>query len=594
MSKSTIDPAVAQTLAVLFDSEKPPELRAKMFRQVLTATLDKPEQSEQLLQALIVQHEEVGDAAKLAVLRAEYEQALDELKNGPPQPATYIGPADGEMPGPQPRAQVVNSEGRERRPFLQEGLSLIDLEPGMTVYLDHRGATVIGSSRSFSHAGSEAEFRRLLPGTGCVEVTSQDQRFVVYAGQKLLDQIAGGEVRRGDRVLWNARAQFAFEVIPAEEDRKFRFVDDSRIPDVDVARDIGRPHPILRRLVQRARILLTRPDLLERFDLRPRYSVFFTGPSGTGKTLTIKAFLSEYQRMIREYTGRDDIGSRVIRVKASTLLSEWFGVSERKIDELFDDIIAAASEEFDVRGRKQRLPVVVIFEEAEGLIRKRSGGDGRAALDGDVYSRVLGTLLQRLDDPNDDLSRLGLIWLTTSNLATAVDSAAWRRLCNERADFKRLDREGCVAVLSKKLRPQYPYTRNNGTPGDVLRRSVIQGVAAWLYSPNGDDQGQVEITLRDGKKITKYRRDFLTGSLIEQAVASAISTAAEECEQTGDDEIGLDAERIISALTGIIDGLADNITPYNVADYVDVPEHAAIAGVRRLRESRRRPGRMTT
>jgi ATP-dependent 26S proteasome regulatory subunit len=592
MSTAVVDPGVMQSLAVIFDAARPLDARVKLFRQILMSALPNQEQADKLLRSLLVEHQGIGELAKVELLRAEYEQALEELKNGPPRPATFIAAADGEMPGPQPRAHVVTADGVERFPFLQESVSLIDLEPGMTVYLDYKGATVIGASRTFPRAGNEAEYRRSLPESGCVEAVFQDQQYVLYASQSLLTEIAAGRVRRGDLLLWNPRMMFAFAAIPAEEDRKFRFVDDTRIPDLDIAREIGRPHPILRRLIRRTRILLARPDILERFDLRPRYSVFLTGPSGTGKTLTIKAYLSAYQRMIRDYTGRDDIGSRVIRVKATTLLSEWFGVSERKIEELFDDIIAVASEEFEVHGRRQKLPVVVIFEEAEGLLRKRSGGDGRAALDGDVYSRVLGTLLARLDDPNDDLSRLPIIWLTTSNLAMAVDSAAWRRLCHERADFRRLDREGCIAVLSKKLRPQYPYSRNNGTPPDLLRRETLQQVIGWLYSPNGEDQGQVELTFRDGKRQTKYRRDFLTGSIIDQAVAQAVSAAAEECEATGDDAIGLNAERIIAALREIIDGLADNITPDNAGDYLDVPDHVTIASVRRLRESRHRLLRM--
>jgi hypothetical protein len=585
--------ALATSVALLADRSKPLEQRSKMFTQVLIASAAHPEQMELLVREFLQQNEAAGDAAKVAALRQEYEAALNELKNGPPRPATYIGPADCEMPGPGPRAHVVTPEGQDRYPFLQDGVSLVDLEPGMTAFLDHGGATVLGSSRQFNRIGQEAVFVRALPDGCSVEVTHQESKYVVYAAQGLLDDIAAERIKRGDRVLWNPKQQIAFMTIPGDSDRTHRFIDDSRIPHIDIEREIGNPHPILHRLIRRTKILLTRPDLLKRFDMRPRYSVFFTGPSGTGKTLTIKAYLSAYAEMLREHTGRDDLGTRVIRVKASTLLSMWFGESDRMIDELFDDIYHLASQEFAINGRDQRLPVVVIFEEAEGLIRKRSGGDGRAAgADGDVYSRVIGTFLQRADDPNDDLSRFPLIWISSTNLSTAVDSAAWRRLCNERAHFKRLDRDGCRAVLAKKLRDEHPYTRCNGTPPSELRQQAIQGVLSWFYSPNGDDQGQVEITFRDGKRQTRYRRDFLTGSIIEQAVALAVNAAAEECERTGDDELGLDADRLIAAFASVIDAIADNVTEYNVQDYLDVPEQVAIAHVRRVRSVPRRSARM--
>lgn len=590
---TTIDKAaLKKSVANLLNPEKPVEVRAKMFTHMLLGSLAHPEQVEQLLREFLELNQASSEQANFAALQAEYEQAMEELRNGPPRPATFIGPADAKMPGPQPRAQVVSSDGQERFPFLQEDVSLIDLQPGDTVFLDTKGATILGNSPCYSRAGMEAEFLRALPEAGCVEVVHQEQRYVLYASQRLLDAIAAGQVKRNDRVLWNQRMQFAFEAIPADADRKFRFVDDSRIPDIDIRRDIGKPHPILRRLIHRTRILLTRPDLMQRFDIRPRYSVFFTGPSGTGKTLTIKAYLCAFQKMLREVTGRDDLGSRVIRVKASTLLSEWFGVAERKVDQLFDDILALASQEFMVDGELRKLPVVVILEEAEGIVRKRSGGDGRAGMDVDPLSRVLASFLQRADDPNDDLSRLPLIWISSTNLAPAVDSAAWRRLANERADFKRLDREGCVAVLSKKLRPNYPYTGCNGTSPEVLRQQTIQQVVSWLYGLNGDDSGQLEITYRDGKKHIHYRRDFLTGSLIEQAVSMAVSAAAEECEQTGDDEVGIDADRITECLTSIVDAVADNVTAYNAGDYIDIPENAHIATVRRLRTVNRRTARM--
>ena len=587
--------AVKKSIGLAFDTSKPVDARHKLLRQMMMASMADPEQLDLFARVLVESHAAAGDMAKFEALQDEYKAVLKELKEGPPQPATFVAMADDNMPGPQPRAHVVLANGQERFPFFQEDVSPIDLEPGMTVYMDNQGATIVGTSRSFARAGTEADFVRALPDLNCIEVAHHEQKFVVYASHTLLDDVQEGKLKRGDSVLWHQRQQFAFASIPQEEDRTYRFVDDSRIPDVDIAREIGNPHPILWKLLFRTKILLTRQDLMERFDLRPKYSVFFTGPSGTGKTLTIKAFLSEFHKMLRDVTGRDDLGSRVIRVKASELLSEWFSVSDRNIDHLFDDLLAVASEEFEINGEMQKIPCVLILEEAEGIIRKRSGGDGRGVgNDGDVYSRVIGTFLQRADDPNDDLSKLPIIWISSTNLAKAVDSAAWRRLCNERAHFTRLDRHGCYAVLEKKLRDNYPYTSLNGTLQADLRRQTIQQVMSWLYSPNGEDQGQVELTFRDGKKQTGFRRHFLTGSLIEQAVSLAINSACEECEQTGDDSIGLDAARITDALANVIDGIADNVTEYNAEDYLDVPENVNIASVRRLRGPQRRLARMAT
>src|SRR5262249_19640862 len=218
-----------------------------------------------------------------------------------------------------------------------------------------------------------------------------------------------------------------------------------------------------------------------------------TGPSGCGKTLTIRAFLHEFQRMLAERTGRHDLGSRVIRVKFAELLSEWLGRSDKNIEELFHDGHEGASREVETaKGGRLRLPVVLILEEVEGIARRR--GENEAA----VYDRILATLLQRLDDPADDLSRLPVLLLSTSNRPDLIDAAMCRRL-GVQARFTRLDREGLTAVLDKKLKPHYPYAPVKGKSAEKVRAAIIEQVADWAFGPDGVTYGLVEVTLRDGK-----------------------------------------------------------------------------------------------
>ena len=47
----------------------------------------------------------------------------------------------------------------------------------------------------------------------------------------------------------------------------------------------------------------------------------------------------------------------------------------------------------------------------------------------------------------------------------------------------------------------------------------------------------------------------------------------------------LSSAALLEALCRHIDGLADNLTAHNVADYLDLPEHVGVAAVRRLRSS---------
>jgi len=177
---------------------------------------------------------------------------------------------------------------------------------------------------------------------------------------------------------------------------------------------------------------------------------------------------------------------------------------------------------------------------------------------------------------------LSLILISTSNRPSMIDSAMQRRLGAKVARFTRLDRDGLAAVLSKKVKPRYPFASRNGTPQDHLRSQLIDEVVGYLFSPPNEESPLVELTLRDGQKIEKYSRDFLTGALVEQAISDAIDRLVFSAEQTGSDDVGLDSATVIDCLQRQVDALAENIAPFNAADYVDIPEHTHVANVRRI------------
>jgi hypothetical protein len=91
----------------------------------------------------------------------------------------------------------------------------------------------------------------------------------------------------------------------------------------------------------------------------------------------------------------------------------------------------------------------------------------------------------------------------------------------------------------------------------------------------------VEVELRDGRRLVKRRRDFLTGGLVEQAVAGAIDRAVADAE-AGDTGAALSAEGLIDALREHIDGLAEILSADNAADYLELPSNAQVAAVHRV------------
>ncbi len=92
------------------------------------------------------------------------------------------------------------------------------------------------------------------------------------------------------------------------------------------------------------------------------------GPPGTGKTYIAKAVATE-------------VRSKVINVRASSLLSKWFGEYERNMARIFE--VA-----------RETAPVVLIIDEVDSISAKRGGGSGEASR---ALDSGLNVLLQQID-----------------------------------------------------------------------------------------------------------------------------------------------------------------------------------------------------
>ena len=572
--------AARERLIDLLLSDKQPQmLRARMLYEAILSGQGEPDSALEFLGAFFTPIEAIPSSSEGEKLKTKYLARLAELEAGPARPATFISKLNGKMSTTVPKVHVVTSDGQQRFPMLYEGVNPKELEAGATVLLDARGGVVLGCGPSLPQVGVEAEFLRHLPDSGHVEVKLHGDPLVLHASRAVLEAVEEGGVARGDAILVSPTREFAFRFIPGDKDRCHRFVDSEKIPDIVISRDIGKPHWVLGLLIRRMRILMFRPDILERFELRPRFSVLMTGPTGMGKTLHLKAFLSEFARMLEERSGRTDLGSRVIRVKTSEILSEFLGRSDKQIEELFDDIHHLASQKLETsQGERVHLPVVIVLEEVEAIGRRRG-----TTYEGSIFDRIIGTFLQRLDDPTDDLGSLPILLISTTNRPDLLDPAFLRRLGARRAEFNKLGREDLAAILDKKLKPGYPYWGDNGSDPEQLRRGLIDRVVSLFFSYSPEEPGIVEIVLRDGTRVAKHRRDFLSGALIEQAVSNAIDEMAFALEESAAAETGFTAACLMESFRRQIDGLAENLTAGNARDYLHLPdEENAVAAVNRL------------
>jgi transitional endoplasmic reticulum ATPase len=135
------------------------------------------------------------------------------------------------------------------------------------------------------------------------------------------------------------------------------------------------------------------PDAFRNLGIRPPKGFLFFGPPGTGKTMLGKAVAHESE-------------ANFISAKSSSLLSKWYGESEKQISRLF-------------QRARQVAPAVVLIDEIDSLAPQRGAGFGEAS----VTERVVNSLLAEMDG----LEELqGVVVVGVTNRPNLLDRALLR------------------------------------------------------------------------------------------------------------------------------------------------------------------------
>jgi ATP-dependent 26S proteasome regulatory subunit len=562
------------TATMLLDPALPWEHRKQLLMHLCMAP--DPESNavvKGVLDAAANQNGEELYAQKLA----EVNELLEQMKAGPMRLATFLKPLD--HPSPVLRARVLLHDGSQAFVVLPDPAMAHTLRRGDTVLLEAQGKAVLCALPEDGHVGEEARFERSLDEER-VEATLRDHEPCVFrASSRLADQLDAGEVRPGGSLLVCPHQLMAFEAVPKQDGlAHYRYLARVPVPDVDVSRDIGAPPAFLEELAEHVRLEMLDPALGHRYRRRRSVMKLLTGVSGTGKTLCVQGFWRRMYEEMSAVTGAAvaDLPPRVLRLRMSEVLSKWLGESDKSIDRFFDEIDQLADEVFvSPDGSEHVLPLLAICEECDGLARAR-GEDA-------IYDRVQTTLLQRLDVTCQKLKDKLVIFLFTTNVPHVVDPAFLRRAGGTTERFGRLGRRSFVAVLRKHLRGLPFVAEKEVDPAEAERRAVGD-LTAWLFSPNGADRGQVELTyVGSSAPALKYRRDFLTGALVDRAVQQA---AAEACraERAGAARPGLSSALLVSTFDGQVRGIVDQLHRDNVSQYLDLPDGARVGTVRRIEQ----------
>ena len=137
-------------------------------------------------------------------------------------------------------------------------------------------------------------------------------------------------------------------------------------------------------------LAVERPDAFRAWGARPPRGVLLYGPPGTGKTMLARALAHE-------------AGARFLHVRATDLVSKWYGEAEQRVQQAFD------------RARAET-PAVIFFDEIDAVARDRS-------VSHEATHRMVSTFLENMDGLRETE---GVIVLAATNRPESVDEALLR------------------------------------------------------------------------------------------------------------------------------------------------------------------------
>jgi ATP-dependent 26S proteasome regulatory subunit len=502
----------------------------------------------------------------------ELEVLISQLEDGPLRLGTFLRVA----PGAGTRAMVRLPDGSTAVSQVLDSKLAPGLRRGDTVGLDARcKAVLLRFDSDGEQVGEQARLERVLDPTR-VEISLREggERHVFLTSADLERELAEGSVEAGRSLLVEPQQRMAFAALPVVKGAgQGRYLATDPVPDVLVERDVGDPAPFLDELTEHIESELTSPGMARAYGLRRCAMHLLTGVPGCGKTLSVQAMWRRMYEVMERTTGAamEDLPPRVMRFRASTVLSKWLGESDKHIDRFFDELEALADEPWvDADGREHELPVLAIFEEIDGIARQR-GEDA-------VHDRIQTTLLQRLDVTAHPLGRRLIVFLFTSNCPELVDPAFQRRAGARVTHFGRLERRGFEAVLTKQL-GERPLARVGHEDARSARARCVAQLSGWLYGPTDPPLIELDIVGQTGAQ-RRFRRDFLTGGLLDRTVQAA---AAEACrgERLGEAP-GMTPRHLVEALDRQVETITRQLRPDNARSHLDLADGLRVSAVRRL------------
>jgi len=185
--------------------------------------------------------------------------------------------------------------------------------------------------------------------------------------------------------------------------------------------DIGGLKDELQRVREMIELPMRHPELFQRLGIEPPKGVLLFGPPGTGKTLIAKAVASES-------------GAHFISIAGPEVISKYYGESEQKLREIFDEA-------------EQNAPSIIFIDELDSITPRRE------EVTGEVERRVVAQLLTMMDGLEE---RGQVVVIGATNRVDAIDPALRRP--------GRFDREIEIGVPTEPDRVEILKIHTRGMP----------------------------------------------------------------------------------------------------------------------------------
>ncbi len=202
-------------------------------------------------------------------------------------------------------------------------------------------------------------------------------------------------------------------------------ISEEAVPDVTYE-DIGGLTDEVKKIREMVELPLKHPEIFDKLGIEPPKGVLLHGPPGTGKTLLAKAVANESE-------------AHFILLNGPEIMSKFYGESEKKIRDLFDEA-------------EKNAPTIIFVDEIDAIAPKRE------EVQGEVERRVVSQLLTLMDGLK---SRGRIIVIGATNRINSIDPALRRP--------GRFDREVEISVPDKpgRLNILKIHTRNMPLAKDV-------------------------------------------------------------------------------------------------------------------------------